>query len=129
MRAHILTIVNSRTRGLAPMMVGILNDEDRNHYMPAVTNLWKVKMERCIACKSGAARKSSLKPVTYQTKAKEEGKVKLTKNVSAVDAIGHTRADSRAETLRPKGKVSLNAKTKKQRPHKNLPLETIELGA
>ena len=32
MKAHMVTVINSRTRGLAPMMVGILNDEDRNHY-------------------------------------------------------------------------------------------------
>ena len=32
MRAHILTFVNSRTRGLVPEMMGTLDDEESNHY-------------------------------------------------------------------------------------------------
>ena len=56
-------------------------------FMLVVTNLWKVKMENCIAWKSGTARKFSLNLVTNQAKAKEEGMVKLTKNVSAVHAL------------------------------------------
>ena len=55
--------------------------------MLEVTNLWKVKMENCIAWKSGTARKFSLNLVKHQAKAKEEGRVKLTKNVSAVHAL------------------------------------------
>ena len=55
--------------------------------VPVVTNLWKVKMENCTAWKSGTARKSLLNLVTNQAKAKEEGRVKLTENVSAVDAL------------------------------------------
>ena len=31
MRAHIVTVINSRTRGLAPMMMGNLNDDASNH--------------------------------------------------------------------------------------------------
>ena len=32
MKAHIVTVINSRTRGLAPMMMGNLSDEDSNHH-------------------------------------------------------------------------------------------------
>ena len=32
MKAHIVTVIKSRTRGLAPMMMGILSDEDSNHH-------------------------------------------------------------------------------------------------
>ena len=32
MKAHIVTVINSRTRGLAPMMMGNLRDEDSNHH-------------------------------------------------------------------------------------------------
>ena len=32
MKAHIVTVINSRTRGVAPMMMGNLSDEDGNHY-------------------------------------------------------------------------------------------------
>ena len=31
MKAHIVTVVNSRTRGLAPMMIGNLSDESSSH--------------------------------------------------------------------------------------------------
>ena len=55
--------------------------------MPVVTNLWKVKMENCTAWKSGTVRKSSLNLVTNQAKAKEEWRVKLTENDSAVGAL------------------------------------------
>ena len=32
MKARIVTVINSRTRGFAPKMIGILSDEDRNHH-------------------------------------------------------------------------------------------------
>ena len=32
MKAHIVTVIDSRTRGLAPMMIGTLSDEDNNHH-------------------------------------------------------------------------------------------------
>ena len=32
MKAHIVTVINSRTLGLAPVMMGNLNDEDSNHF-------------------------------------------------------------------------------------------------
>ena len=32
MKAHIVTVINSRTRGVAPMMMGNLSDEDSNHH-------------------------------------------------------------------------------------------------
>ena len=61
-----------------------------------------------------------------QAKAKEEGRVKLTKNVSAVDAlvtseqIAEPKLTSMEDlqNLRPQGKVLEIARTKKQRPHK-----------
>ena len=46
-----------------------------------------------------------------------------------MEHIDHIRADCRAETLRPKGKVSEIAETKKRRPHKNVPLGRMELGS
>ena len=32
MRAHIVTVINSRTRGLAPMMMGNSSDQDSTHH-------------------------------------------------------------------------------------------------
>ena len=94
--------------------------------MLVVTNLWKVKVENCTAWKSGTARKYSLKLVMKQAKAKEEGRVKLTKHVSAVDAlvtseqIAEPKLTSMedAQNLRPQGKVSEIVRTEKQRLRK-----------
>ena len=72
-----------------------------------------------------------------QAKAKEERRVKLTENVSALDAsvtlgqIAEAKLTSLEDTrnLRPNGKVLEIARMKKQRPHKMCHLGTIALGS
>ena len=98
--------------------------------MSVVTSLWKVKMENCTAW-------TSQKLVTNKAKAKGEGRVKLTETVSAVDVLVTSEQIAEPEltsmvepqNLRPKGKVLEIARTKKQRPHKNVPSGTIDLGS
>ena len=46
MRAHIVTVINNRTRGPGPMRMGNLNDWASNREAVA-TNSWEVKMENC----------------------------------------------------------------------------------
>ena len=88
-------------------------------------------MENCTVWKSGTARTSSLNLVTNQAKAKEEGRVKLTKNVSAVDAL--VTSEQIAELPKicgPKGKVSeINGEDEETETSQNVPLETIDLGS
>ena len=70
-----------------------------------------------------------------QGKAKEEGRVKLTENFSAVDAlitseqIAEPKLTSMEdpEICAQRGKVLEIVRTKKQRSHKNVPLGTIDL--
>ena len=70
-------------------------------------------MENCTVWKSGTARKSSLDLVLIQATAKEEGRLNLTENVSAVNAlvaseqIAEPKLTSMEDpqNLRPKGKV------------------------
>ena len=81
--------------------------------MRTVTSLWKVKMENYTGWKSGTARRFSPSLVLIQAKAKDEGRAKLTGNVSAVDAlvtfeqIAEPKLTSMEYTqnLRPKGRV------------------------
>ena len=96
-------------------------------------------MENCTAWKSGTARKSSLNLVTNQAKAKEEGRVKLTENVFAVDALvtseliaepnqthingGHPKKSA------PKGKSVGNCEDEETETSQNVPLGTIDLGS
>ena len=69
--------------------------------------------------KSGTARKSSLKLVTIQAKAKEKGRVKLTENVSAVDAVV-----SSEQIAEPKLTEDEETETSQ-----NVPIGTIDLGS
>ena len=96
-------------------------------------------MENCTAWKSGTARKFSLNPVTIQAKAtlKEEGRVKLTKNVSAVEAlvtseqIAEAKLTSMEDTrnLRPKEKVMGSCEDEETETSEHVPLGTIDLGS
>ena len=124
MKAHIVTVINSRTRGLATMMMGNLRDEDSNHHASSDESM--ESEENCTAWKSGTSRKSSLNLVLIHAKAKEEGRVKLTENVSAVDALVTSEqiAEPKLTSMEdppksaPKGKVLEIARMKRQRPHK-----------
>ena len=127
MKAHIVTIINSRTRGLASMMMGNLSDEDSNHHASSDES-WKVKMENCTVWRSEMARKFSLNPDMIRARAtlKVEGRVTPTKNVSAVDALvtSELTAEQRLtlmedlRNLRPKEKVLEVARKKSQKNHK-----------
>ena len=96
----------------------------------------KVKMENCTAWKSGTARKSSLNLVTNQAKAKEEGRVKLTKNVFAVGALVTSEqiAEPRLTLMEdrrksaPKGKGVGSCEDEETETSQNVPLEDHRLG-
>ena len=75
---------SSRTRGPAPMMMKILNNEASDH--DVATNLLKAKMENCTVWKSETARTFLPNPDTIRLKAtpKEEERAAPTNNVFAV---------------------------------------------
>ena len=74
MTPHIVTVMNSRTGGVAPMMMVNLSDEDSNHGASFVESVESDNGELYLSCKSGTARKFSLDLVLIKAKAKEEGK-------------------------------------------------------
>ena len=114
MKAHIVTVVNSRTRGLAPMMMGNLIDENSNHCASS---------DELVESKDGELYRLEIR---NQAKAREEGRVKLTENVFVVDAlvtseqIAHQNSHQwrTYQNLRPNCKVLENVRTKKQRLRK-----------
>ena len=135
MKAHIVTVINSRTRGLAQWWWEIWVTKTAT-IMPVVTDLGQVTMENWTAWKSGTARRFSLNLVMIQAKAKEEGRVKLTESFRC-GRIGHIRADCRAKphingrvpNFAPKRKSVGNCKDEETVTSQNVPLETIDLGS
>ena len=122
MKAHIVTVISSRTRGLAPLMMGILSDEDS--YLHAGSH-------ESVESEDGELYRLEIRKVFTKSrhepsKGKGRGKGKTDKECFRCGRIGHIRADCRAKThvnggpqnLRRKGKVSEILRTKKQKPHK-----------
>ena len=86
MKAHIVTVINSRTRGLAAMMMGNLSDEDGYLHAGCEESvesedgeLYRLEMRN--------GKKVFTKSRHEPSKGKGGGKVKLTKNVSTVHAL------------------------------------------
>ena len=79
MRTHIVTVINNRTRGPAPLMMGNFSDESSNRDASGIQN--------CAVYRSETARRFSPNSGTIRAKAtlKVEGRVEPTKNVSAVN--------------------------------------------
>ena len=88
MRAHIVTVINSRTRGPAPMMMGNTNDEASNSDASSDEFVESEDGELYYE-RSETAKRFSPKLGTIRAKAirKVEAKVEPTKNVSVVDAL------------------------------------------
>ena len=125
MKAHIVTVINSRTRGLAPMMMGNLSDEDGNHHASSDESVESEDGELYrLEIRNG--NKVFTKSRHEPSKGKGGGKVKTDRECFRCRRIGHIRADCRAKThinggpqnLRTKWRVSEIARMKKQRPHK-----------
>ena len=90
------------------------------------------EMENCTAWKSGTARKSSPNLVTKQAKAKEEGEVKLTGDVSAVDALATSEQIAEPKLtsiICAQGKSVGNCEDEKTETSQNVPVVTIDLGS
>ena len=59
MWAHIMTVINSRSRGPAPRMMGNFDRRGHSNDDASSDGSWKVKMENSTVWKSGTARESS----------------------------------------------------------------------
>ena len=90
-----MTVINSRTRGPAPMMMGNLNDEASNH---------DTSSDELVEGEDGELngfgsqkRQASFHqtPARSKTTPKMEGKAEPTKNVFAVSALAELTAEQR----------------------------------
>ena len=89
MKAHIVTVINSRTRGLAPTMMGNLSDEDSNYH---------ANSDESVESEDGELYRLEVR------NGKEEGRVKLTENVSAVDTFDQI-AEPKLTTIEDRPKI------------------------
>ena len=132
MKAHIVTVINSRTHGLAPMMMGNLSDEGSNHHANSDESLESEDGELY-----RLEIRNALNLVLIQAKAKEEGRAKLTESVSAVDALvtfeqiaepKYTSMEDLPKSA-PKGKGVGNCEDEETETSQNVPLVTIDVGS
>ena len=135
MKAHIVTVINSRTRGHTPMMMGNLSDEDS--YLHAGSDesvesedgeLYRLEIRN--------GKKVFTKSRHEPSKGKGGEKGKTDRECFRCGRLGHTRADCRAKThinrrptkTAPEGKSVGNCKDEEPRPHKMCHwVETIDL--
>ena len=125
MKAHIVTVMNSRTRGLAPMMMGNLSDEDSNHHANSDESVESEDGELYrLEIRNG--KKVFTKSRFDPSKAKGGGTGNTDRECFRCGRIGHIRADCKAKThinggpqhLRPMGRMLEIARMKKQRLRK-----------
>ena len=126
MRAHIVTVINSRTRGLAPIMMEILSDEASNRDAGSEEFLESEDGELYrLEIRNG---KKVFTKFRYEPrKGKGGGKGKIDRECYRCGRIGHIRADCRAKThinggprnSHPKEKV-LEVARKKNQKHRNM---------
>ena len=129
MKAHIGTVINSRTRGLAPMMMGNLSDEDSNHHTSDDESVESEDGELYrLEIRSG--KKVFFLPNPDMTRAKAtpkvDGRVKPTKNfplwtqLVTSERIAGPRLKLMEDTRipHPKEKVQDVARKKIQKHHK-----------
>ena len=107
MRSHIVTVINSRTRGPAPMMMGNLNDEASNN---------DASSDELVEGEDGDLYRLEIrKPLCDSTKGNTNGggKDRTDKECFRYGRVGEIRADCRAKShlnggprhLHPKEKV------------------------
>ena len=99
MRAHIVTVIKSRTRGLAPMRTGNLNDEASNSDASSDEFVESEDGElSCLEIRNG--KKVFTKPRHDSSKGNTKGGGKGRTDIEFVRSgrVGHIRADCRAKT-------------------------------
>ena len=134
MKAHIVTVINSRTRGFAPMMMGNLSDEDSNHHANSDESV-ECEDAELYRIKIRSGKKVFTKSRHEPSKGKGGGKDKSDRECFRCGRIGPTRADCRATThvngglpkSAPKGKGVGHYEDEETETSQNAPLGTIDL--
>ena len=133
MNAHIVTVINSRTCGLAPMMMVNLSDEDGNHHANSDESVESEDGELSrLEIRSGKKVFTKSRPDPSRGKGGGKGK---TNNVSAEDAlvtfeqIAEPKLISMEDhqNLRQKGRMLEIGEDEETETSQNVPLGTIDL--
>ena len=138
MRAHIVTIINSRTRGPAPMMMGNLNDE-ASHCDASSDEFVESEDGKLYRLEIRNGKEVFTKPRHESSKGntKGGGKGRTDKEGFFCGRIGHIRADFRAKThingglpkSAPNGKGVGNCEEEDPEISQNVTLGIIDLGS
>ena len=129
--AHIVTVINSCTHGLAPMMMGKLSDEDTNHHASSDESvegedgkLYRLEM------RNGKKIFTKSRHDSSKSNTKGGGKGKADKECFRCGRICHIRANCRAKThlnggppkAAPKGKGAGSCEEEEPEKSQNVPL-------
>ena len=126
MNAHIVTVINSRTCGLAPMMMGNLSDEDGNHHANSDESVESEDGELYrLEIRNG--KKVFTEPRPDPSKGKGGGKSKTDRECFRCGRIGHIREDCGPPKSAPKGKGVGNCGDEETDTSQHVPLGTIDL--
>ena len=131
-----MTVIDSRTRGLALMIVGNLSDDDSNHHANSDESVESEDGELYrLEIRNG--KKVFTKSRPDPSTGKEGGKGNTDRECFRCGRIGHIRADCRAKThinggppkSAPKGKGVGNCEDEETETSQNVSLGTIDLGS
>ena len=136
LKARIVTVINNRTRGVVPMTMGNLSDEDRNHHASSDESVESDDGELYrLEIRNGKKVFTKSRPDSSKGKG-EERRVKLTQSVSAVDAlvtleqIAEPKLTSMGPSKSaPERKSVENCEDEETKTSQNVPLGTIDLGS
>ena len=126
-----MTVINSRTRGLAPMIMGNLSDEESNHHASSDESMESEDGELYrLEIRNG--KKVLTKSRHESCKGKGGGKGKTDRECFRCGRIGHIRADCRAKThinggLPKSAPIVGNWEDEETETSQNVPFGTIDL--
>ena len=141
MKAHIVTVINSRTRGLAPMMMGNLSDDDSSHVASSHASDESVEGEdgELYRLEIRNGKKIFTKSTYSSSKGhtKGGGKGKTDRECYRCGRVGHIRTDCRAKShinggppkSAPKGKGVASCEDEETETSQNVPLGKIDLAS
>ena len=138
MKAHIVTVIDSRTRGLAPMMIGTLSDEDNNHHANSDESVESEDGEMYrLEIKNGKENFTKSRQDSSKSNTEGGGKGRTDKEYFRCGRIGHIRTNCRAKThlngghpkAAPKGKGAESCEEEQPETSQHVPLVTIDLGS
>ena len=127
MKAHIVTVINSRTHGLAPMIMGNLSDEESNHHASSDESM-ESEDGQLYRLEIRNGKKVFTKSRHESCKGKGGGKGKTDRECFPCGRIGHIRTDCRVKTHINGGPPKSAPKSRKLGGRRNRDLTKCAIG-